>query len=265
LPARPGPGNRSTETDYLETRREKYQAEKKSGQEVRRAWLIALSKAAVVGGAYLVTVLVAWDPGQEMKWRLSVASSVVGLTVLIEYFTSIRPAKHWEEVHPVILSQLAAPFLEFLRNECKIVPRINILVPSRTYHFLWIYRGYFTVWWSAGMDNQPDVNISFPVWHGVSGECYRAKIPIYAPLKAVENEYKFPKRLRPLTSGIQAIISYPIYESPRKGKQSGKLIGVINLDSKTPNTYNILTEDKARAVVDERMQGLAMLIGQIYH
>jgi hypothetical protein len=84
------------------------------------------------------------------------------LTLGIEYFANIRPAKHWEDAYPVILAQLAAPLLEFLKSNCQVVPRLNILVPRRTYRWLWIRR-YFVIWWSAGMENQPDVNIVFSI------------------------------------------------------------------------------------------------------
>ena len=186
------------------------------------------------------------------------------LTLAIEYLTNVRPAKHWEDIYPVILTQFTAPLVEFLKNERKVTPRINIMIPIRTFRWLWLRR-YFFIWGSVGMENQPDVNIVFPVSHGVTGECFRARIPIYATPEALKGNYKFPRHLRPLTEGIQAIISYPIYEPARKGRQSGRLIGVINLDSKTANAYSLLTEEATRAVIDEKMQGLAVLIGQIYH
>jgi hypothetical protein len=115
------------------------------------------------------------------------------------------------------------------------------------------------------MENQPDVNLVFSLGQGVTGKCFEEKRPIYATPEAIKDGFRFPPRLRPLTSDLQAIISYPIYEPFQKGRQSGRLVGVVNLDSKTKDAYVILTEDGTRSVVDQKMKELAALIGQVYH
>ncbi len=116
------------------------------------------------------------------------------------------------------------------------------------------------------MDNQPDVNIVFPINQGIQGECLLRKRPIYAPAVKAGTGFRFPKRLLPQAIDIEAFISYPIYEPPRAGqRQSGKLIGVFTLDSKTPNAYALLIDVAIRATVHEKMEGIAILIGRIYH
>ena len=68
-----------------------------------------------------------------------------------------------------------------------------------------------------------------------------------------------------VTEELQAIISYPIYEPPRRGRQSGRLIGVLTLDSKTPNAYTLLTSDPNGPLIAERMERIAIVASQIYH
>jgi hypothetical protein len=115
------------------------------------------------------------------------------------------------------------------------------------------------------MDNQPDVNITFPVGQGVVGECFRQKVMIFAPPEALGEGYRFPRKLRSLTRDLQAVISYPIYEPRTRGRQSGRLIGVLTLDSKTPNAYILLTNADYLPVINKTMERIALVVGQIYY
>jgi hypothetical protein len=90
----------------------------------------------VAGAAYALAVFVVWDPQHELWLRILVGAGVMVLTLGIEYFANIRPAKHWEDIYPVILDQFTASFLEFLKTDRKIVPRINIMAPKRTWRCL---------------------------------------------------------------------------------------------------------------------------------
>lgn len=225
------------------------------------AWTLAFLRALVAVASYALGVGLSVFPQMALRLHLLLGAGVGILTLSIEYFTNIRPTRHWQEVAPFIVDEITAPFLDFLKEQ-QLTPRLNVMVPRRTWRGAWVRR-YFTIWWARGMENQPDVNITFPVGQGATGECFRRKAPIYAPPVALGTGYHFPRSLLPLVKDIEAIICYPIYEPPRGGRQSGRLIGVLTLDSKTPGAYSLLTSDKLRPIVHERMEKIAIFVSRI--
>ena len=92
---------------------------------------------------------------------------------------------------------------------------------------------------------RPDVNISFRLKYGVTGACFRTRQPAYADATLLRSgELALPSRVAQQTPDLQAILSYPVYEPAPKGRpQSGKLVGVLNLDSVTKGAYNLLVGD----------------------
>jgi hypothetical protein len=229
-----------------------------------RIWLLAFIRAILATGSYVLGASLQIVPGMALRLYLGLGILVAGITFVVEYLTNIRPTRHWREVVPVIIDEITTSFVDFLRDTVGVHPRMHIMIPRRTWRWCWAHR-YFVMWWSRGLENQPDVNITFPVGQGVVGECYRQKIPIYAPPEALGEGYRFPGHLRPLIRDLQAIICYPIYEPRQRGRQSGKLIGVLTLDSKTPNAYTLLTSDAHLPGINQRMERIAIVVGQIYY
>ena len=90
------------------------------------------------------------------------------------------------------------------------------------------------------MNNQPDVNIRFPISKGISGEVCRRKIPLLVDLEsASQTDWKFS--IQEITKfnfeQLKAVYSFPIYEIGRKNQQTGKVIGTVNLDARTPGSF----------------------------
>lgn len=228
-----------------------------------KTWALSFFRTCLAVASYALGAGALFAPTRAFWLHVSLGTIVGILTLTIEYFAEIRPARHWEDVRPIILSEVTDALFEFMENDVQIVPRMNIMVPKRTWRWIWTCR-YFVIRWCRGMEYQPDVNIKFPIKYGVVGECFKRKESVLAPPDALSEDYSFPLTLRAYTKDIQAIISYPIYCPPERGRQSGKLIGVLTLDSKTSGAYVHLTKDEVFPVLHEKMERLARFVGHVY-
>lgn len=200
--------------------------------------------------SYVVAVVLRDVPDEDATEVYTIAGLIV-LAILIvqEYYVAVRPAKKIEELAPIALDGMVESLLAQLRSQGVNV-RINLLILERTWRSLGYYR-YFRMKWHKGMENQPDVNITFREDFGVSGQCVRRKEPIFAGPEPVR-EYALPGEAGAVTRDLQAVLSFPVYEpASRGGIQSGKVIGVLNLDSKAPKAYDLLTNPE---IIDQLRQ-----------
>src|SRR5687768_5485168 len=149
-----------------------------------RIGLLVFMRAILATGSYVLGASLTIVPGMALRLYLGLGIIVAGITFVVEYLANSRPTRHWREVVPVILDEITMSFVDFLRDTVGVHPRLHIMVPRRTWRWCWARR-YFVIWWSRDMENQPDVNITFPIGQGVVGEYYRQKIPIYAPPEAL--------------------------------------------------------------------------------
>lgn len=93
------------------------------------------------------------------------------------------------------------------------------------------------------MENQPDVKFECAATAGVAGAALESGRPALAGGSDLSGAvYGFGKRERLLTSHIQAIYSVPIYEVDAKGEQTGRTIGVVNLDSTDKDAMDVFQE-----------------------
>src|SRR5437667_2037055 len=145
--------------------------------------------------------------------------------------------------------------------------RMNLMVPFRPWAWLWTRR-FFRIVWSEGMENQPDADITFPVSQGVPGECFRTKRPVLATRPELDAQ-RFPRKWRAAVQDIDEVCSYPVYE-PAKGDrpQRGRLLAVLNLDTKTPRDPTALrlidpTIRTVSAVVHEKLWELVGMAAQL--
>jgi hypothetical protein len=113
------------------------------------------------------------------------------------------------------------------------------------------------------MENQPDSNISFPASCGVSGQCFDD-----GNLRLMESsgidKYPLPKRIAKKVKGLklQAVFCVAVYEPAKGKKQSGKRIGVLNLDSRDPRAYAVI--NGKRNEINKQMELLAGVAALIY-
>jgi hypothetical protein len=204
-------------------------------------------------------------PDTDAKAVYGTAGVCVLIVLLFdEYYSSVRPTKRIQELAPIALDGVAEPLLAQLKANA-VAARINLMMPRRTWRWLGLVR-YFKMCWSQGMANQPDVNLTFRLNKGITGACFQTRKPMYADRNQIlSSSFALPEKLQRHAPDLQAIFSYPVYEPARKGKtQSGKLLGVLNLDSTSINAYTILMMTPVFDQVHANMQNIAMLAARFY-
>lgn len=226
-------------------------------------WWPSVLRAGIAAGSYgLGALLVLYsEPAFKVKASVGVGAVVLLGTLLIEYRTTIRPALHVARVRHVVLTQFSAKLLDSLRDRGLVV-RMNLMVPYWSLRHVWPRR-FFRIVWSQGMEDQPDVDLRLPIAHGVVGECFRTKVPVFASRQDLER-HRFPKKHQGAVRDLQAVCAYPVYEPARsQNQQSGRILGVLNLDSKTPGLFGVGAEPQVMSGLDEKLRELAQIAGHL--
>ncbi len=228
-----------------------------------KRWIPSIRRLAISVASFIVAIVVK-DVSEKKQTSVYIAAGIaVALIVLLdEYWTAVRPAKRIEELAPITLDGLVDRLIEELRVTTGVTARVNLMMIERTWRWLGL-RKYFRMRWHKGMDNQPDVNLCFPVRFGVSGECVRDKQPVYAGNEEV-GKFTLPERKNKLTKQLTAILSFPVYEQARTGIQSGRIVGVLNLDSASPGAYNLLVRQDVLDQINKVMQTTAAIAGRFF-
>jgi hypothetical protein len=76
--------------------------------------------------------------------------------------------------------------------------------------------------------------------------------------------YPLSERIKSATRDLQVVMSFPVYEPATKGLQSGRILGVLNLDSKSPNAYDLLTNPANIDQVKQAMQTTAEIAARFF-
>ena len=228
------------------------------------AWFRAFRTVAITTATFAVGAALKLLPVLGLRLYAGLGAVVFVLAGIEALGSVVSPAARLREVAPLAMDAAAAPILAAL-NAHGIVARMNLLRAVRTARRLWLGR-FFRMAWNTGMADSPDVNISFPVSAGISGKCYGSRQPVIA---GPEEIAKFPLPARYRRNGIEAlhygaILSYPVYEPSREGLQSGKVIGVLTLDSLNPAAFPIFRNPDVIAVIEPHLRTLAGLAGRIY-
>jgi hypothetical protein len=230
---------------------------------VKRPWPAAFIRTALSSSSYALGAALRLFPALALSLYAAIGGAVALITFTVEYYGNIKPAQEFEEVAPVLMDACSLPFMDFVKGT-GINARLNVMLPVRTWRWFGLRR-YFAIRWSAGMENQPDVNIKFPISYGVAGECLRRKRTILANSDALASpKYALPKRIRHHADQTQVIWSQPIYEPIRRGRQSGKLIGVLNLDSTSRHAYNLFVAQRMSTRINEQMGKIAVIASHIF-
>lgn len=195
---------------------------------------------------------------------LGVGGVVILLAIAQEYFSGSRPIKRLFEIAPISMDAAAAPIIQKFKDS-GIDVRMNLQKPTRMARWLWCRR-YFKVHWSINMFGKPDVDISYPVRYGISGLCLDKKDAIIAPPKTIKLHAVPEKYLKGCINPdlFTAIFSYPVYALAKEGRQSTKLVGVLSVDTQTPDAYNTFSDRDFLASVTPYVQQLAELAARLY-
>lgn len=228
-----------------------------------KRWIPSIRRLVIGVASYVVAVVLKDVPQDDQVAVYVVAGSVIFLIILVdEYWTAVRPSKKIEELAPITLDGLVDRLISDLKKS-GVTARVNLLMIERVWWWLWI-RKFFRMRWHKGMENQPDVDIRFPIAYGVSGQCVRDKQLVIAGNEAV-GKFSLPGRRNELTKQLQVILSFPVYEPARRyGIQSGRIVGVLNLDSSTPNAYNLITRQDTLDQINRIMETAAAIAGRFF-
>lgn len=188
---------------------------------------VLLSLAGIGWGVYLRAV------GDEL-WQLKslyIPTLIVSVTFWVSYRNLIKPLRDFYPIAESFLDTQGGSLIAIGKKD-RVKPRVNILLIYRPWY--WPKRRLRIVW-GLEMKSQPDVGISFPIDKGVAGEVCRLKQPQFVDLAESDpSSWGFSEKeigkfgLRQLTS----VYSYPIYEMGIGQKQTGKVIGCVNFDTR---------------------------------
>lgn len=183
-----------------------------------------------VGAAWGIYLRTAGD--DLWNWQtLIIPAMILLLSGTIAYRSIIKPFRDFEPIAREFLDHLSKSIIA-LGTRDGIRPRMNILLVYRPWY--WPRRMLRSAW-GAEMNNQPDVDISFPATKGVAGEVCIRKVPQLVDLEQTQqSEWGFSEKdiKKYNLQQIKAIYSYPIYEIGRHKRQTGNVIGTVNLDAR---------------------------------
>jgi hypothetical protein len=82
------------------------------------------------------------------------------------------------------------------------------------------------------MENFPDVRFSCKADQGVIGEALKTQMPVLADCETGDKtKFGFSDKQLEQTNHVKAVWSWPIYETNASGQQTGRVVGVLNLDA----------------------------------
>jgi hypothetical protein len=233
------------------------------------AWFPSLRRIVIPTATFAVGAAAKLIPNLSIKAYVVLGALVLVFVGVEEIFTGIRPAARLAAATPAAMDAVSAPIVKLLldykdkqNNPISIAGRMCMFRAVRPARLLWSRR-YFKVQWALNMKDQPDANISFPVGCGISGQSFGDGSPRLANPAAIA-KYALPKRFAKKMAAIklQAVYCVPVYEPAKGGLQSGKRIGVINLDSSDPKAYDAIQETIGE--INAKMAVLADLAARIY-
>lgn len=234
----------------------------------RRAWALSLLRTVLAMASYAAGAGLRVFPQWGLELYVAVGTLCGMFTLAVEYCTSVRPTRHWHEKVPTIIDEFirSTEFLEKLSVEAAVTLHLRIMTPKRTWRWLGLRR-YLTVWWwTQDREGRPDVGMICPVGQGVPGVCFRKNDAVFSgPSLSMHRMRRLPRPLHFFTEELklQASIAVPIREVERNGRESGKVVGVLVLDSITVDAIAVLTSEEIRPIVKGGMHGIARFVGHI--
>jgi hypothetical protein len=225
------------------------------------AWIGSLRRVAIPLVTFSLGVVVKLDPALTIRDEVIGGLIIAVLFAAEEYFTNIRPAAQLKDVGPIAMDTAAGPLIALMKAQ-SVEVRMSVFKVVRPVSKL--FRRQFKMMWNINMTDHPDVNLSFPADLGVSGACLKRKTPLIADETGIESLALPPAILNALGDNkLKAVAACPIYEAKRKGRtQSGKIIGVLNLDSYDPHAYAEFVNPASN--ITHKMKQLAGLASHIF-
>lgn len=169
--------------------------------------------------------------------------TVALLAGIAAYYTQVRPVRDLEKPVLLFLSLLAeAPLKQGKKNGIKA--RMNLMLVERSWT-KWGKRRIRVVWGSR-MESHPDVKFSCNYDQGVAGVALKTQRAVMDDCQTTDkSRFGFSPKQLAQTSHVTAVWSWPVYETDKKGLQSGKVIAVVNFDCISSGAFTALSANSA--------------------
>lgn len=224
------------------------------------SWLTSIRRIGVPLITFALGALTKLAPALTVRDYLGAGLVIAALLSIEEFFTNVRPAVHLKEVAPLAMDTAARQLITTFKAR-GIEVRMSMFRVCRPARYFWRHK-YFKMMWNLNMQDNPDVNLSFPIDYGVSGNCFKTRSPQIADATGIAS-LPLPDEIMSVigSNKLGAVFCCPVYERRKNGRQSGRVIGVINLDSFDPNAYPLMVDSDN---ITNNMKQLATLCSHIF-
>jgi hypothetical protein len=183
---------------------------------------------------------IVWD----VVWLISglLIMCAIGAT----YYANFRPLRDPASNGRLLLDTFAGQIIAYGKSK-NVKLRLNILIVRRG---IWFFNKSFKIaWasWNKTKDFYPDGAVSFDVEKGIAGYGYKQKIDLLVDMEEPANRDKdwgFTAEEKEAFPEHTMIWSFPIYEVNKEGDMTGKILGMLNLDSQTRGAFKIVLTDE---------------------
>jgi hypothetical protein len=211
-----------------------------------KRWLLFTFQVAAVAATAALGLYQYLVPPSAMKWRVELAflAAIFLFTALGAYYTYVSPARELKAFVIAVLEAQAQHIVDFAKSQ-GIDIRLNIAVVS-FYPLQWAYPPKrFKIVWDCGMKYAPDAFTTFPVSKGVAGEAYRRRRDRLVNMEIAENQklekWGFSKKEASCFPKFTAVWSLPVFRLGAGDRPTGKICGMLNLDSTSTGAFAVLT------------------------
>ncbi|HWF66864.1 MAG TPA: hypothetical protein VN670_06150 [Acidobacteriaceae bacterium] len=184
---------------------------------------------------------------EKVNWTIESAFllAIFVLTVLGAYYTFISPVRELNAFVIAVLDTHAQHLVEFAKAQ-GIDIRLNIAIVS-VYPFQWAWPlKCVKIVWDYGMKYAPDASTTFAVSKGVAGEAYRSRRDKLVNMEISRNQdltrWGFSKKEASVFPNFTAVWSLPVFRLGPNERPSGKICGMLNLDSTSAGAFGVLTK-----------------------
>lgn len=201
----------------------------------RRRCLFLVSAVLPVGSPCLAVYL---KYKTDLEWWYAVLFLVVILlaAIIFNFYAWIKPVRDIEGAFASALDVIGGSLRIHAKRCDGVRVRINVMVPHRPLSDC--FRKHLHIVWSLGMENQPDIKASFHISKGVAGKAFASKEKHLVEFDGVtHSDFGFTKKEIENfgLDKISGILSFPIYALDSKNKQTDKVVGILNLDTREQN------------------------------
>jgi hypothetical protein len=194
-------------------------------------------------------------PKEEVEFAVRAyltALAVGGIFVMdtVEYYIPRRKLE-------VFRKEYLAQQLPVWRTQLSGDIRINLMFAHRPWWMLWSIRRFKWIWNDGFRPHDPDVNMWITVRQGVCGKAFKTKRPQSAYFSGSQtrslsmaarwfrrNEFRLWGFQMVKTRHLKAVISIPIVQTSEGLSPKFTAVGVLNLDTDTPEGAQLLQENE---------------------